>query len=72
MVDGDGALSGSELEGLQSWQDNGDGQVQAGELSDLGAIGVDSISTQEQGVLNARGETLAQSTAAAEWSNHFD
>lgn len=47
-VDGNGALSGAELQGLKVWQDNGDAKVQAGEMKSLAEVGVDQISVQRQ------------------------
>ncbi|MBS3761900.1 MAG: hypothetical protein KGZ25_01230, partial [Planctomycetes bacterium] len=45
--DGDGWLSGQELEGLAAWQDkNTDGIAQEGEVQPLGAIGVTALAVQ--------------------------
>lgn len=59
----DGRLAGAELEGLDMWVDNGDGQVQQGEFKSLAELGITEISTQRNDVQNSRGETLMQSSA---------
>ncbi len=61
--DGDGALTGYELQGLALWSDDGDAIVQAGELQSLDVYGIVSISTGYNAVENARGESLMQSSA---------
>lgn len=62
-LDGDGRLSGGELAGLVLWVDDGDAQVQAGELRTLGEMGVASISTQMTVTVDAEGRGHLQSTA---------
>lgn len=62
-VDGDGMLSGTELDGLKVWLDNGDARVQNGEMRSLAELGVDQISVQRHDVSNSNGEILMQSIA---------
>lgn len=62
-VDGDGILSGSELDGLKVWQDNGDARVQRSEMKSLAEVGIDQISVQRHDVTNSNGEILMQSIA---------
>ena len=62
-ANGDGQLTGAELDGMQVWVDNGDAKVQNGELQNLSDHGIESVSVQRNDVQNDRGETLMQSTA---------
>ena len=62
----DGSLSGDELQGLQLWVDNGDAQVQQGELRTLAELGIASISTQVSVTVDAEGRGHLQSTATRE------
>jgi hypothetical protein len=61
-ANGDGKLTGAELEGLKVWVDNGDASVGQGELKSLKALGVTEISVKMQTTQNARGEDLMQSS----------
>lgn len=61
--DGDGVLRGEELEGLQMWVDNGDAEVQDGELRDLAGLGITEVNVRKDDVKNERGETLMRSNA---------
>jgi hypothetical protein len=61
-ADGDGRLSGSELEGLSVWLDDGDARVQAGEIKTLAELGISELSTQMAAQRNASGESLMRST----------
>ncbi len=60
---GDGQISGDELEGLSVWVDDGDAIVEDGEMQSAAEASLTSISAERNDVLNARGETLMQSTA---------
>ena len=60
--DGDGKLTGSELEGLKVWVDNGDASVGRGELRSLTDLGVTEISVQMKLQQNERGEDLMRSS----------
>ena len=62
-LDGDGHVEGAELAGLEVWIDDGDAVVQAGELVSLDSVGISSVATGFERVLNDRGEVLMQSTA---------
>ncbi len=59
----DGKLSGAELDNLSVWVDDGDAQLESGELRSLSDLGVTELSTQMKSVTNAKGESLMQSTA---------
>lgn len=61
-ADGDGTLTGAELEGLKTWIDDGDAVVEAGELKSLAELGVSEISARMNLEKNARGEDLMRST----------
>ena len=67
----DGKLKGTELDDLAIWIDNGDAQLQDGELRSLTDLGITEINTQKQDVLNNRGETLMQSNAATNNGGSF-
>lgn len=60
--DGDGKLTGPELEGLKIWIDDGDAILEQGELKSLAELGITEISVVMQHVTNERGETLERST----------
>ncbi|WP_165784443.1 hypothetical protein [Zhengella mangrovi] len=60
---GDGQLTGQELGNLGVWVDNGNGIVEQGEIRSLADVGVNSLSTQRNDVVNTNGETLMRSTA---------
>ncbi len=68
-ADGDGQLTGKELEGLEFWVDDGDAQVQAGEMQSLAEHGVTSLDTNGRIVQNDRGEDLIQSSAGTVHGN---
>ena len=59
----DGQLSGAELKGLELWVDNGDAQVQAGELQTLAQHGIASIGAQVVLTYDAEGKLHIESTA---------
>jgi len=56
-------MAGAELEGLQAWADNGDGQATAEELLDLGDLGITELSTNMNLVNNEEGDALMRSSA---------
>ncbi len=60
--DGDGKLTGAELEGLKIWIDDGDAKLEGGELKSLAELGITEISVQMQHQKNERGETLERSS----------
>ncbi len=60
--DGDGKLTGKELEGLKIWIDDGDAKLEGGELKSLAELGITEISVQLKHEKNARGETLERSS----------
>ncbi len=60
--DGDGKISGKELEGLKVWIDDGDAKLEGGELKSLAELGITEISVQMKLEANARGEDLMRST----------
>ncbi|MDD5298680.1 MAG: Ig-like domain-containing protein, partial [Rhodocyclaceae bacterium] len=60
----DGKLTGDELKGLQIWVDNGDAQVQAGELHALTDFGITSINVGFNLVQDAHGDSLTRSSAS--------
>lgn len=61
-LDGDGRLTGAELDGLKVWVDDGDAKVREGELKSLRELGITEISTRMQVEQNAAGERLMRST----------
>ncbi|MEB3238189.1 MAG: hypothetical protein VKO64_11270 [Candidatus Sericytochromatia bacterium] len=62
-VDGDGRLTGKELEGLKTWVDaDGDAKVDQGELKTMAELGITELSVQNHAETNARGETLDRSS----------
>jgi hypothetical protein len=61
-ADGDGKLTGQELEGLKVWVDNGDAKLEAHELKSLAELGVSEMSVKMNLEKNARGEDLMRST----------
>lgn len=61
-TDGDGKLTGQELEGLKVWVDNGDATLEAGELKSLAELGITEMNVQMTLEKNARGEDLMRST----------
>ena len=62
-ANGDGQLTGAELNGLELWADDGDAVVEAGEMVSAAAAGVTRISTQMGLEQNAKGEDLMRSAA---------
>ncbi|MNX28541.1 hypothetical protein D3C86_586500 [compost metagenome] len=60
--DGDGKLTGAELEGLKIWVDNGDAKLDQGELKSLAELGITEISVMLHHEKNDRGETLERSS----------
>lgn len=59
----DGKLTGKELEGLKVWVDNGDARYQSGEFKSLEELGLTSLDTNLNLVVDERGDTLMQSEA---------
>ena len=62
-TNGDGQLTGAELDSIGVWVDDGDAKLEAGELKSASDAGITQLSTQRNDVVNNRGETLMQSTA---------
>jgi hypothetical protein len=62
-TNGDGQLTGEELEGLQFWIDDGDAIVEEGELQSLADHNIASISTDMQIGFDDQGRELMQSSA---------
>ncbi|MEM9734637.1 MAG: tandem-95 repeat protein [Pseudomonadota bacterium] len=63
-ADGSGTLSGEELEGLNLWVDDGDAQVQEGELFTLADFEISEIQLQlDEGAQDSEGRDLFRSTA---------
>ncbi|NVK31297.1 MAG: hypothetical protein HWE20_09850 [Gammaproteobacteria bacterium] len=60
---GDGKVSGEELDGLQLWYDDGDGVQQAEEMKSARDEGVSELSVDMNTVQNERGEDLMRSNA---------
>lgn len=60
--DGDGKLTGAELDGLKVWIDNGDARLGQGELKTLRELGITEISVQMHLEKNDRGEDLMRSS----------
>lgn len=60
--DGDGKLTGDELDGLKVWIDDGDAKLKHGELKSLRELGITEISVQMKLEANERGEELMRST----------
>jgi len=65
-VNGDGKLTGVELEGLEIWVDDGDAKVEEGEMQSLAQHGITEISVEMNEVVDANGDTLMRSTATTE------
>ena len=60
----DGVISGSEMDGLELWVDNGDASVQEGELFTLSEMGISEINLElEEGAQDEEGRDLFRSTA---------
>ena len=62
-ADGDGRISGAELEGLELWIDDGDAIVDDGELVPLSEMGIEALSVVVQEAADELGNTLIQSAA---------
>ncbi len=60
--DGDGKLTGKELDGLKVWVDDGDAKLEGGELKTLAELGITEMSVQMHHEKNDRGETLERSS----------
>ncbi|MNK32082.1 hypothetical protein D3C87_505340 [compost metagenome] len=60
--DGDGKISGAELDGLKVWIDDGDAKLEKGELKTLRELGITEISVVMKLEANARGEDLMRSS----------
>ncbi|MNY37158.1 hypothetical protein D3C86_1716960 [compost metagenome] len=60
--DGDGKLTGAELDGLKVWVDDGDARLGQGELKSLRELGITEISVVMTLEQNARGEDLMRSS----------
>lgn len=60
--DGDGKLTGAELDGLKVWVDNGDARLGQGELRSLRDLGITEISVVMHTEKNDRGEDLMRSS----------
>lgn len=58
----DGRLDDDELVGVKAWIDDGDGQLEQGELKTLKELGVSEVNTRMNRVQNERGESLMRST----------
>jgi hypothetical protein len=58
----DGKLTGSELDGLKIWIDDGDAKLEPGELKTLAELHVSELSVRMDLVMNQRGETLMRGT----------
>ncbi|MBO9542169.1 hypothetical protein J7643_16395 [bacterium] len=60
--DGDGKLTGAELDGLKVWVDDGDARLGQGELKSLRELGITEISVVMKLEQNTRGEDLMRSS----------
>ncbi len=69
-ANGDGKLSGNELDGLKSWIDDGDAKVEAGELKTLAQLGVSEIDLKMELTANDRGEMIMRSTFTQNGEKH--
>jgi hypothetical protein len=63
-ANGDGKLTGAELNNIAVWVDNGDAKLQTGELKTLSSLGISELNLQTTNPRNAAGETLDRSTAS--------
>ncbi|NEV62686.1 hypothetical protein, partial [Thiorhodococcus minor] len=61
---GDGLVSGAELEGIGLWIDDGDAVLEDGELQSAAEAGIASVSTQMEIVSDDKGRDLMRSTAS--------
>ncbi len=67
----DGKLSGSELDGLKTWIDDGDAKIEEGELKTLAELGVTEIGLKMELTANDRGEALMRSTFTQNGEQHI-
>ena len=67
----DGKLSGSELDGLKTWIDDGDAKIEEGELKTLAELGVTEIDLKMELTANDRGEALMRSTFTQNGEQHI-
>ncbi|GLO69432.1 hypothetical protein MACH17_09490 [Phaeobacter inhibens] len=63
-ANGDGVVSGEELDGLAVWVDDGDGVLEEGENRSLSDLGIEEISTSF--TTNSQGQMISQTQANAE------
>ena len=70
-ANGDGKLTGAELDGLKSWIDDGDAKVEAGELKTLAELGVSEINLKMELRPNDRGEMIMRSTFTQNGQQHI-
>jgi hypothetical protein len=68
--DGDGKLTGEELDGLKVWIDDGDAKLEGGELKTLRELGITEISVVMKLEANARGEDLMRSSFVRNGETH--
>ncbi len=69
--DGDGKLTGEELDGLKVWVDDGDAKLEGGELKSLRELGITEISVQMHHEKNVKGETLERSSFVQDGKSHM-
>jgi hypothetical protein len=69
--DGDGKLTGEELDGLKVWVDDGDAKLEGGELKTLRELGITEISVKMHHEQNAKGETLERSSFVQDGQTHM-
>ncbi|HSI03463.1 MAG: hypothetical protein ACAI38_12500 [Myxococcota bacterium] len=69
-ANGDGRLTGTELDGLKAWVDDGDAVVETGELKTLVELGVTELSLKMELTANERGEMLMRSTFTQDGVQH--
>jgi hypothetical protein len=69
--DGDGKLTGDELDGLKVWVDDGDAKLESGELKTLRELGITELSVTMHHEKNARGETLERSSFVQNGEQHM-
>lgn len=62
-ANGDGKLSGAELQNMGVWVDDGDAKLEADELKSAADAGLTELSAQRNNLRNEKGETLMRSTA---------
>jgi len=69
--DGDGKLTGDELDGLKVWIDDGDARLQSGELKTLRELGITEISVKMHHEKNDKGEVLERSSFVQDGQTHM-